>query len=147
MLVLDLAQVFDQVASSSGVDVGDAFQLPRRILRVLCGHFERQRRVQFEGSDAEPLQTITTILLGSKWSCLLLRMLLHYAQSEVTKVCRCSFFFVRRHNQSCRTKQRATRGGRANFPKRKGSCGGKKGSMMFNYSRRKGRDEPCHLVV
>ena len=38
-----------------------------------CGYFETQRRVQFEGCAAEPLRTITVILPGSKWSCLLLR--------------------------------------------------------------------------
>ena len=53
---------------------------------MLCGHFEHQRRVQFEGSAAEPLQTITAILLGSIWSCLLLRIVLHNAQIEVMKV-------------------------------------------------------------
>ena len=63
---LGSGQSFRSSASSSGVDVGDAFQLPRRIRRVLCGHFEHQRRLQFEGSAAEPLQTITAILLGSK---------------------------------------------------------------------------------
>ena len=39
-----------------------------RFLRVLCGFFEHQRRVQFEGCEAEPLTTITAILPGSKWS-------------------------------------------------------------------------------
>ena len=31
------------------------FSFPRKILRVLCGYFEHQRRVQFEGCVAEPL--------------------------------------------------------------------------------------------
>ena len=44
------------------------------------------RRVQFEGCVAEPLQTITPILPGSKWSCLLLRIVLQDALSEVTKI-------------------------------------------------------------
>ena len=44
---------------------------PRKILRVLCCYFEHQRRVQLEGCAAEPLRTITAILPGSKWSCLL----------------------------------------------------------------------------
>ena len=52
---------------------------------MLCGYFEHQRRVPFEGSAAEPLQTITAILVGSKWSCLLLQIVLHCAQSEVLK--------------------------------------------------------------
>ena len=61
------------------------FSFPTKILRVLCGYFEHQRRVQFEGCVAEPLQTITAILPGSKWSCLLLRIVLQDALSEVTK--------------------------------------------------------------
>ena len=42
-------------------------------------------RVQFEGCVAEPLKTITAILPGSKWSCLVLRIL-QDALSEVTKI-------------------------------------------------------------
>ena len=53
---------------------------------MLCGYFEHQRRVQFEGCLAEPHQPITAILQGSKWSCLLLRVLLLDALSEVTEV-------------------------------------------------------------
>ena len=40
--------------------------------------------MQFEGCAAEPLRTITAILPASKWSCLLLRILLQDALSEVT---------------------------------------------------------------
>ena len=58
---------------------------PRKILWVLCGYFKHQRRVQFEGCAAEPLRTITAILPHSKWSCLLLRIVLQDALSEVTK--------------------------------------------------------------
>ena len=85
-VALGSGQSFRPSASSSGVDAGDAIQLPRMILRVLCGHFEHQRRVQFEGGAAESLQTITAILLWSKWSCVLLRTVLHDAQIEVMKV-------------------------------------------------------------
>ena len=42
--------------------------------------------MQFEGCAAEPLATITAILPGSKWSCLLLRIVLQDALSEVTKI-------------------------------------------------------------
>ena len=52
---------------------------------AVCGYFEHQRRVQFEGCVAEPLQSITAILPGSKWSCLLLRVVLQDALNEVTK--------------------------------------------------------------
>ena len=59
---------------------------PRKILRVLCGYFEHQRTVQFENCVAEPLQTITAILPGSKWSSWLLRIVLQDSLSEVTKI-------------------------------------------------------------
>ena len=42
--------------------------------------------MRFEGCVAEPLQTITTILPLSKWSCLLLRIVLQDALSEVTNI-------------------------------------------------------------
>ena len=42
--------------------------------------------MQFEGCVAEPLQTITAILPGSKWSCLLLRIVLQDALSDVTHI-------------------------------------------------------------
>ena len=41
--------------------------------------------MQFVGCVAEPLQTITVILPGSRWSCLHLRAVLQDALSEVTK--------------------------------------------------------------
>ena len=56
------------------------------MLRVLCGSFEHQRRVQFEGRAAELLQSFTTILPGSKWSCWLLRVVLQELLSEVTQI-------------------------------------------------------------
>ena len=66
--------------------LGDALQLHREDLAgAMCGYFEHQRRVQFQGCVAEPLQTITAILPGSKWSCLLLRVVLQDASTEVTK--------------------------------------------------------------
>ena len=42
--------------------------------------------MQFEGCAAEPLQTTTAIVPGSKRSCLLLRVVLQDALSEVTKI-------------------------------------------------------------
>ena len=42
--------------------------------------------MQFEGCVAEPLQTITAILPGSKWSCLLPLIVLLDALSEVAKI-------------------------------------------------------------
>ena len=57
-----------------------------RILRVLCGYFEHQRRVQVRGCVAEPLKTMRAIVIGSKWSCLLLRIALQNSRSAVVKV-------------------------------------------------------------
>ena len=68
-----------------GLGLATQFCFPRKILRVLFGYFEHQRRVQFEGCVAEPLQTMSAIFPGSKWSCLLLRVVLQDALSEVTK--------------------------------------------------------------
>ena len=43
--------------------------------------------MHFEGSVAEPLQTIAAILPGSRWSCSLLRIVLQDALSEVARIC------------------------------------------------------------
>ena len=80
-LVLVLAKAFERV-SLPVVWAWTHFSFPRMILRVLCGYFEHQKRVQFEGCAAEPVQTITAILPGSEWGCFLLRD----ALSEVTKI-------------------------------------------------------------
>ena len=42
--------------------------------------------MQFEGCVTEPPRTITAILPGSKWSCLLLQIVLQDALNEVTKI-------------------------------------------------------------
>ena len=92
----------DQGAITFSLDVADAcervslpvvwawathFDFLREILRVLCGLFRiSQRRVQFEGCVAGPLQAITAVLFRSKWSCLLLRIVLQDALGEVKKV-------------------------------------------------------------
>ena len=85
-LVLDLAKAFERVSFPVVWAWATHFSFPRKILRVLCGYFEHQRRVQFEGCAAEPLQTISATLPGSKWSCLFLRIVLQNALSEVTKI-------------------------------------------------------------
>ena len=82
-LVLDLTKDFERV--SLPVIWATHFSFLGKILRVLCGYFEHQRRVQFEGCAAEPLTTITAILPGSKWSWLLLRNVLQDVLDEVTK--------------------------------------------------------------
>ena len=85
-LVPDLPKTFERVSLLVVWAWATHFSFPRKILRVLCGYFEHQRRVQFEGCVGEPLTTITAILPGSKWSCLLLRIMLRDGLSEVTKV-------------------------------------------------------------
>ena len=52
-LVLDLAKVFERVSLPVVWAWATHFSFPRKILlRVLCGYFEHQRRVQFEGCVA-----------------------------------------------------------------------------------------------
>ena len=80
-----LGEGFRASQSPCGVGLGNALQLPNEN-RVLCGHFEHQKHVQFEGCVAEPFGTITAILPGSKWSCLLLRIVLQDELSEVSKI-------------------------------------------------------------
>ena len=66
--------------------LGNALKFPKEdtasAVRVF---FEHQRRVRFEGCAAETLQTITAILPRSKWSCLLLRVVMAEC-IEVTKI-------------------------------------------------------------
>ena len=64
-LVLDLAKAFESVSLPVVWAWATHFSFPRKISRVLCGFFEHQRRVQFEGCAAEPLRTLTAILPGS----------------------------------------------------------------------------------
>ena len=85
-MVVDLATAFELVSRTVVWPWATHFKFPRQILRVLCGHSEHRRRVQFEGCVAEPRETITAILLASKWSCLLLRSVLQDTLGEVTKV-------------------------------------------------------------
>ena len=69
-LVPNLAKAFERVSLPVVRAWATHFSFPRMILRVLCGYFEHQRRVQFQGCAAESLTTITALLPGSKWSCL-----------------------------------------------------------------------------
>ena len=82
----DLAKAVERVSLPAVWAFATHFSFPRKILRVLCGYFEHQRRVQFEGCAPEPLTTTTAILPGSMWSCLLLRIVLQDALSEVTHI-------------------------------------------------------------
>ena len=84
--MLDLAKALECVCLPVVGAWATHFNFTRKILRVQCGYFEHQRLGQFEGCVAEPLQTITAVLLGSIWSCLLLCIVLQNAPSEVMKV-------------------------------------------------------------
>ena len=77
-LVLELAKAFERVSFPVVWAWATHCSFPRKILRVLCGYFEHQsrRRAQFKGCVLESLRTITEILPGSKWSRLLLRVVM-----------------------------------------------------------------------
>ena len=81
-VVLAWANVFERVSLAVVWAWPTHLDVPRKIWR---GYFEHQRRVQFEGCVAEPLQAITANFFGSKWSCSL-RVVLQDALSEVMKV-------------------------------------------------------------
>ena len=63
-LVLGLAKAFERVGLPVVWAWATHFEFRRKILRVLCGYFEHQRRVKFGGCLAERLQTITAFLRG-----------------------------------------------------------------------------------
>ena len=83
--MLNLAKAFERVSLPVVWACATHFSFPKKVLRVLCGYFEHQRRVQFEGCAAEPFQTITAFLPGSTWTCLLLGIVLQDALRKVTK--------------------------------------------------------------
>ena len=80
-LALDLAMTFERVRFPVVWAWATYFSFPRRILAISSNRGEF-----IEGCVSEPLQTTTSILPGSKWSCLLLRIVLQDALSEVTKI-------------------------------------------------------------
>ena len=61
-MVLDLAKALERVSLPVAWAWATQYSFPRKILRVLCGYSEHQRRVQFEECAAEPLTAITAIL-------------------------------------------------------------------------------------
>ena len=63
-LVLDLAKASDRVSLLVVWAWATYFSFPRKILRVLCGYFEHQRRAQLEGCAAPPLTTFKAVLQG-----------------------------------------------------------------------------------
>ena len=64
--MLDLASAFERVRLPAVWTSATHFNFRRKMLLVLCGYFEHQKRVQFEGRVAEPFQPITVTLPGSK---------------------------------------------------------------------------------
>ena len=102
MLVLDLVEALARVSLPVWA-WATHFNLPRKVLRVLCGYFAHQRRVQFEPS--------VTAILGSKWSCLFLRMVFQDALSEAMKLSpllKLKVFFVDEyHSLVSRTTQKS----------------------------------------
>ena len=102
MLVLDLVEALARACLPVWA-WATHFNLPRKVLRVLCGYFAHQRRVQFEPS--------VTAILGSKWSCLFLRMVFQDALSEAMKVSpllKLKVFFVDEyHSLVSRTTQKS----------------------------------------
>ena len=58
-LVLDLAKAPVRASLPDVWAWTTQFIFPRHVLRVLCGYFEHQKRVQFEKCFAEQRQTIT----------------------------------------------------------------------------------------
>ena len=83
----DLVQAIERVSVSQFCGLGrPKINFPRKIWLVLCGYFEHQWRVQCERCVAGLLLSITAIRTGSKWSCLLLRIVLQDAVNEVVKV-------------------------------------------------------------
>ena len=79
---LVLEKAFERVSLPVVWALGNAFQFPQEDFAGAV----RVPRAPEGGSVAEPLQTITAILQGWKWSCLLFRIVLQDALSEVTKI-------------------------------------------------------------
>ena len=55
-LVVDLATAFERVSLPVIFAWATHFGVSRKILRVLCGYIEHQRRVQFEGCATDRSQ-------------------------------------------------------------------------------------------
>ena len=59
--VLDLAKAFERIRLPGVRSWATHFSFRRKILRVLCGYLEQQRRAQFQGCVAEPLQDALSV--------------------------------------------------------------------------------------
>ena len=85
-LVLDLAKAFERVCVPVVWAWATHFRFPKNFLRVPCGYFQHQRRVQLDGCMAEPLHTVTAIFSGSKMELLALSHCVAKRNGEVMKV-------------------------------------------------------------
>ena len=52
-------------------------------LRILCGYLAQGRKLRFEDTVSEPLQTITVIFPGPEWSVRRLRIVVREAVAKV----------------------------------------------------------------
>ena len=68
-LVLDLSRAFERVSLPVVWAWATHFKFPRKILRLLCGNFEHQWRVQFEGCVAERVQFEGCVELSAPSHC------------------------------------------------------------------------------
>ena len=82
-LVLDQAKALERVSLPVVWAWATHFRIPKEDFASAVGVL---REHQFEGCAAEPLTTITAVLPGSKWSCLLVRIVLQDALNEVIKI-------------------------------------------------------------
>ena len=62
------------------------FKFPQRLLIVLCGYCAHEKRSGYGDSFSEPLSTVAASLPGSKWSVLLLRIVMKDATTKVFEV-------------------------------------------------------------
>ena len=84
-LVLDLAKAFERVSFPFLWTLGDAHQLPKEDIAGAVRLFRAPAASAVRRMRGGAAQSITAILPGSKWSCLLSRIVLQDALSEVTK--------------------------------------------------------------
>ena len=84
-LVLDLPKEFEWVSLPVVWAWATHFSFPRKSCECCAGSLST-RGVYSSKDVREPLTTITAILPGSKWSCLLLRIALQDAFSEIDRI-------------------------------------------------------------
>ena len=87
VFVLDLVKAFERVSFPVFWAWATHFSFPRKnIAGIVRLPLSTRGACNSNDVQQEPLTTITAILPGSKWSCLLLRIMLQDALSEVTEI-------------------------------------------------------------